>query len=87
MQTGCRHPIANNAATLVIANNDAVFQHGNTLLAAMWIGPEQSDTDGNIIAYFFVEEVEILLWEIKNNIPAFCSNYFFNISSTGVLDL
>lgn len=40
MQTGCRHPIANNAAMLVIANNDAMFQHGNTLLAAMWMGPE-----------------------------------------------
>jgi len=25
---------------LVIANNDAVFQHGNTVLAVMWIWPE-----------------------------------------------
>lgn len=40
MQTGCRHPIANNGAMLVVANNDAAFQHGNTLLNAMRVGPE-----------------------------------------------
>jgi len=40
MRTGCRHPLANNGAMLVIANNDAVFQHGNTVLAVMWIWPE-----------------------------------------------
>ena len=61
MQSGCRHPIANNGAMLVIANNDAAFQHGNAVLVVMWIGPEYSDTDGNIIAYFFVVEVKILL--------------------------
>lgn len=40
MQTGCRHPIANKRAMLVIANNDAVFQQGNMVLAVMWIWPE-----------------------------------------------